>query len=430
MKRLALGLILALSLTAIGCEEDVNLSRCGVPCFEADDEYRNVGACRPGYTTCSSTGAVTGCVGQSTPTPELCDLIDNDCDNEVDEEPTDPLLFPRHQSCGSAVGECELGTYACTSTGGIVCAGDQGPTPEDCNGLDNNCNGTVDDVQLELQDAFCWTHPIEDAWQHAPCRAGLKKCIAGGWNCPTFGAGAQVWPDTTDVCGDHIDNDCNGIIDDVPTSTYTPPLVDIVFVIDRSGSMQCCMGNVRTAVTAFVTGEGSDERFRYWFIDLPGSGYTVAQPNTTCSPPGLPVLGCDAATARITAGQLDALHGGHENSWDAFLNIIEGTAPLDLAWRDESLRFIVFFGDEPARSQQPNATEAVIIAAISNSDIQFHGFVNQVSSYFHGGTTYQTWQDYDGIATASGGALHDVRTPSVTLIQIFEEIVPPVCGGM
>jgi MYXO-CTERM domain-containing protein len=41
-------------------------------------------------------------------------------------------------------GECELGTTMCVA-GMIICTGYQGPRPETCNGLDEDCDGDVDE---------------------------------------------------------------------------------------------------------------------------------------------------------------------------------------------------------------------------------------------------------------------------------------------
>jgi len=42
------------------------------------------------------------------------------------------------------LGICAEGTTQCT-TGAIICVPNEGPVPETCDGLDNDCNGTVDE---------------------------------------------------------------------------------------------------------------------------------------------------------------------------------------------------------------------------------------------------------------------------------------------
>ncbi len=84
------------------------------------------------------------------PGVEVCDGIDNDGDDAIDED------WPElGGACGEggSVGECVEGTYACAAGGrGVVCAGAVGPTPEVCDGKDNDCDGTPDNGPAEVCD--------------------------------------------------------------------------------------------------------------------------------------------------------------------------------------------------------------------------------------------------------------------------------------
>ena len=115
--------------------------------FERDGalcEFANAkGACRTqGKWHCSADGKTSECDAPIVkPKSEVCDTIDNDCDGEIDEDSV-PVA---EQSCSTGkAGVCGPGTNTCVN-GRIRCVQNVQPGPEICNGLDDNCNNQVDD---------------------------------------------------------------------------------------------------------------------------------------------------------------------------------------------------------------------------------------------------------------------------------------------
>jgi hypothetical protein len=73
---------------------------------------------------------------------EVCNNIDDDCDGAVDEDLT-------RQYGTTDVGECSYGTETCSSGLWSVTTSSVGPATEICNGLDDDCDGAVDEgVQI------------------------------------------------------------------------------------------------------------------------------------------------------------------------------------------------------------------------------------------------------------------------------------------
>ena len=174
----------------------------------------DVGACVVGYQLCKDDHLYDPfCVDGVLPSDvDACEGTDDDCDGRVDEgcECIDGNI----QACGSDVGACVAGNRGCV--GGVFgeCVGRVGPMPEVCNGADDDCNETVDDVPGV--GAAC------SAGLGACRRNGLVGCDATAGEQPVCGAVAG--PARDELCN-AIDDDCDGTIDeDIVTSVQAATL--------------------------------------------------------------------------------------------------------------------------------------------------------------------------------------------------------------
>lgn len=129
------------------------------------------------------------------PSDEICDGMDNDCDGEIDNGAPEAGA-----PCETGmVGLCAAGTTACEN-GAVVCVPDSAAMDEVCNGIDDNCNGPIDDNDPGGGENC-------DTGMPGVCADGLTECQNGALAClPQFFA-------TPEQC-DNLDNDCNGQVDD------------------------------------------------------------------------------------------------------------------------------------------------------------------------------------------------------------------------
>jgi MYXO-CTERM domain-containing protein len=156
----------------------------GAPCGET------AGECSSGLTQCID--GVLECVGGTPPTPELCNNLDDDCDTVADNAPTD-IGTP----CGSDTGVCARGTWVCDAGGVRRCNGEIVGSAEVCNALDDDCDGTID--ELPLSDTFDCARP-------GVCVEGTPLCDSGVWTCSGEIIGS---PETCNG----IDDDCDTVVD-------------------------------------------------------------------------------------------------------------------------------------------------------------------------------------------------------------------------
>jgi hypothetical protein len=262
------------------------------------------------------------------PSLDVCNGLDDDCDGQVDE--------------GFGVGNpCTVGQGACQVSGHLVCAPDglsavcdvtaRAPTAETCNGVDDDCDGEVDEGLIG-----CCTpgerRPCGAAADTGVCRAGTETCGADwAWpgQCLDADGAPVVFPgERTEICNG-LDDDCDGQVDE--GFNVGQPCSAGVGACFAAGQMACAADGLSTACSAVagqptaevcngvdddcdgvVDPEGTAGCTPYW-LDADGDGYGSGSPRCLCAPVGAwtATVGgdCNDANAAIHPGQPERCNG-------------------------------------------------------------------------------------------------------------------------
>ena len=183
-------------------DANIFINACEIPTGYVDDK-----------TDCDDTNAAI-----NPGATEQCDGIDNNCNGQVDEG----LLTTYYIDLdGDGYGDAAASQSACTQPTGYVTNntdcndGDSNISPgatEQCDGIDNNCDGQVDEGLLTTyyQDAD------GDGYGHASNTTQACSLPSGYAtnNTDCDDTDQNINPSATEICNDGADNNCDGQVDE------------------------------------------------------------------------------------------------------------------------------------------------------------------------------------------------------------------------
>ncbi len=188
----------------------------GVACDSDGDGYDATGSC--GGSDCDDTDPAVN-PGAS----EECDGIDNDCDGTVDEDDAIDVLTWYRDSDVDGYGDASVTDLDCTQPSGYVAdntdcddsvASTYPGADEYCNGVDDDCDGTVDEDAAV--DAATWYRDSDSDGYGDAATTDLDCSQPSGYvtdNTDCDDTVATTYPGADEYCNG-VDDDCDGAVDE------------------------------------------------------------------------------------------------------------------------------------------------------------------------------------------------------------------------
>jgi MYXO-CTERM domain-containing protein len=215
-----------------------------------------------GFRVCMACGLTMNCDCDDTNASirpgavELCDTIDQNCNGRLDDV-TPRACFsdmqgmnpPPNTYTGTCPGPtcqpkgvCRAGTQSCTAMGVWgSCANPTLPRAEQCDGADDDCDGTVDNGNFDV-----------DMDTYVSCAlCGNRTAPDGGLGCDCNDMVAGINPAAPEIC-DNVDNNCDMIVDGTDTACYSGP--------PATRGRGVCLDGLQTCSNGMGTGACRNER--------------------------------------------------------------------------------------------------------------------------------------------------------------------------
>jgi len=349
MKKSNLLLIFFMIFGSCECGQDPLVEVLGSPCYTDSDgkvvqvslngsKYGelNIGECSTGLTNRDEKGELV-CWGETKPDEEDCNNLDDNCNGLVDDDFSGYELYrPYYSDQNSCIpfGVCRYADQTCVN-GEWVCHYPDTYGQEVCDGKDNDCDTQVDE---DTEEESLFNDGDRYVYTGDPDTINVGECRAGYKECIDGVISVRnMRTPTREICGNDDDDDCDGLTDEIENDSVEK---DFALVIDYSGSMSMIIESVADALCSWSS-QGVLQNSRFAVIAI---GHTD---NTDFRETKLLTDFTDSGTACdiIRAANRPNFAGGTELQLDAVFNVNLAGSEQYVSWSANN-RNVLIFSDE------------------------------------------------------------------------------------
>lgn len=363
MKKSNLLLITFIVFGSCECVQDPLVEVFGNPCYVDSDgkvievspngsKYGelNIGECSTGLTNKDENGNLV-CWGEVKPSEEDCNNLDDNCNGLIDDGFSGyELSRPYYSNKNSCIpyGVCRYADQVCVN-GEWICLYPDTYGQEVCDGKDNDCDTQIDE---DTEEEPLFSEGDRYVYTGDPDTINVGECRAGYKECVNGVVSIRnMRTPITEICGNDDDDDCDGFTDEVENSTTEN---DFALIIDYSGSMSTIIESVADALCSW-SAQGILENSRFAVIAI---GYTN---NTDFRETQLLTDFTDSGTACsvIRAANRPNFAGGTELQLDATFNSNDPSSQEYVSWSGNNRKILIFSDEEMQEDMFLNVQDGI-----------------------------------------------------------------------
>jgi hypothetical protein len=364
------------------CEQEPLVEVLGNPCYIDSDgkiiqvsphgrEYRelNVGECSTGKTNRDEKGSLV-CWGETKPDEEDCNNLDDNCNGLIDDDFSGYELFrPYYSNQNSCIpfGVCRYTDQICVN-GEWMCLYPDDYGQEVCDGRDNDCDTQVDEDTNE--------EPLFNDGERYVYTAdedtiNIGECRAGYKECIDGVISIRnMRTPIPEVCGNDDDDDCDGLIDEQENN---PIQNDFALIIDYSGSMSMIIDSVADALCSWSS-QGILQNSRFAIIAIGYGGPDADREMKILSD----FTDSGTACQIIRTANQPQFAGGIEYQLNATYDINDLNSIRYVNWISNNRRVIIFSDEILQQDFQPTVEDAIelIVQQCNENVYTISAFIN------------------------------------------------------